>query len=164
MSCQQKPTTKNLFMAEVIEATFQLRSTPPHQFTAEQVYDEFLILYPTTFNTFDEVKAQLVIGGQRGIFLVCENPPFSGNLFYSFNKNMASVNPKNREFGIPIIMDQVLSGSGFVTHTGPVSFNQGIKTSNNLSCDPQARLGIDVGFNNSGGFSGVNNSGCGHVP
>ncbi len=113
MSCTG-PTTKNVLLNQVLQVVFQLRHTPFPGASVEQVWALYQTLYPDSTYTQAQVEQALRRGAQRGMFTRCMYPSYSNVFYYGFNGAMIYSNVKNREFGIPAIMDTNLSGSGYM--------------------------------------------------
>jgi len=120
MSCTLQPPTTRVLLQQLIEVTFVLRKTPFPGPSVQNITDEFRVLYPSSTSTDDEILAQLRYGAKRGVFTLCEFPSYSQIYYYAFNRNMIIQNVKNREFSLPILYDNVGSGSSYPTRMFPI--------------------------------------------
>ena len=112
MACRG-PKNQNTLMARVVEAVFQLRRVTFPGISAEAVLEEYNLLFPAFPVTLASLTATLLAGAKRGLFSRCEFPAFSGVYYFGFNRDMAALNPRNREFGMPLFIDTTRSGSGY---------------------------------------------------
>jgi len=111
MACRG-PVSKNVLLNQVLETVFQLRNTPFPGASVEDVWTLFQQLYPDTTFTQTDIESALVTGAKRGMFTRCMYPSYSNIYYFGFNRNMVFRNYRNRQFGLPIITDTDLGGSG----------------------------------------------------
>lgn len=155
MSCRG-PSAGNTLLSRLIETVFQLRTVRQIGVTVDEINSLYQQEHPG-LNTLAEVQQSLRNGARRGVFTRCEFPNYSGEFYFNFNQAMIYSNWKNRQFGIPIIMDTVKSGSAFRCggKSLPLACQctniRGVQIGNNLPCcvpppDPLLRPPLAASF------------------